>query len=398
MDGQGVAIDWEASSTSSWLTVTPSGVAGEEITITANPAGLSENSLSEAVVTVISPLSDVSNIAEIHVELWNSDEATSEKTINIETNSIGPKVSIATDPIRPYVYTVTSEPPDISIPARTVLYAHNAYTGEENVTPISSQIFNSPTVLISDDGRFMYIVPGSFNGSAGQFERYDLPVLGPPTRFNLPAGSIGGDVDFTRVNGVPYLITGAGGVIDADNGAVLSSLPSLNGGSISASQNGIACLRNLRGNNTAILDCFDLLGTGLANTDIAARARNRNMNFLDPAAIAISSNGMIVYTSLNGQLRALATDESGAEIFTTEAASLIEISANGTILADGFTDDQTMTTIRALNQNGTLSGSAPLGIGFPLDFAVTSDGERLALLETDMATGEDIMLRLINTP
>jgi hypothetical protein len=398
-DSQGVPIDWAARTSASWLSVTPSGTAGDALIITADPAGLAENSISEAVVMVTSPLSDISNEVSIYVGLWNSDETTEEKVINIDSDQVGPLVSIAADPVRPYVYVTKSEASDVDRPARTDLYVYNSHTGEEIVSPISSQVFVSPIPVPSDDGRFLYIFPSSSDGRDGQIERYDLHALGAPTRFNVPGESLGGDVDFTRVNGVPYLITGAGGVINAETGAVLSTLRQVNGGSISASQNGRFCLRNFRLNEPTKPDCFALFGTGASGTNIAAQPLIRNQASFDPSELAISSDGNTVYVQLDDQLTAFSVEDTTESLFAIDGATNIVLSREGTILAYKFSDDFTAININAYNPDGSFIGSVPANNDPTLmEFAVSSDGKRIAILETDINTGEDILLRLIDGP
>jgi len=398
-DSQGTLIDWTASTTASWLNVSESGAAGEPLIIKADPSGLSNNSLSEAIVKVTSPLSEISNEVSIYVGLWNSSEATDENVINIDSDQVGPFLAMATDPVRPYVYVVKSEASASNKSARTDLYVYNSHTGEEITPPISSQVFLSPVVIPSDDGRFLYVIPSSSDGRDGGFERYDLPTLGSPTRFDLPASVMGGSIDFTRVNGVPYLITGKGGVIDAETGTVLSSLPQVRGGSLAASQNGRICLRSFSNNDSAKLACFALFGTGNSDDNIAAISLTQNQASFDTNGFEISLDGNIVYIILNDQLSAFSTEDITKELFSIDGAFQVIRSRIGTILTSTFTEDNTALQIRAFSEDGDFLGSAPASLDPTFfEFTVSSDGKRVALFETDISNGEDIVLRLIDAP
>ena len=61
---------WNASSDTPWLTVTPAGLTGGEVQLTANPAGLAVGQLHRANVTVSSPDDYIANQQVIRVALW----------------------------------------------------------------------------------------------------------------------------------------------------------------------------------------------------------------------------------------------------------------------------------------------------------------------------------------
>jgi len=55
--------------------------------------------------------------------------------------------------------------------------------------------------------------------------------------------------------------------------------------------------------------------------------------------------------------------------------------------------------IRAFSEDGDFLGSAPASLDPTFfEFTVSSDGKRVALFETDISNGEDIVLRLIDAP
>lgn len=91
------ATPWTASSDRSWLSVTPAGVAGNLLTVNANPAALPDNQLSYATVTI----SGGANVTPdtVRVALWKSSTGLQSK---LSVNQA--YTDLLADPLRPYVY------------------------------------------------------------------------------------------------------------------------------------------------------------------------------------------------------------------------------------------------------------------------------------------------------
>jgi len=102
---------------------------------------------------------------------------------------------------------------------------------------------------------------------------------------------------------------------------------------------------------------------------------------------------------LNDQLSAFSTEDITKELFSIDGAFQVIRSRIGTILTSTFTEDNTALQIRAFSEDGDFLGSAPASLDPTFfEFTVSSDGKRVALFETDISNGEDIVLRLIDAP
>ncbi len=113
-------VAWTASSDQSWLTVTPSGVTGGDLVLTANAAGHPVDQLSVARVTLSSASPGIERSESIRVGLWvgSVDPANADAPL-----SIGPS-AIAVNPVEPYAYALRG----------SVIHVFNVYTGTEITT------------------------------------------------------------------------------------------------------------------------------------------------------------------------------------------------------------------------------------------------------------------------
>jgi hypothetical protein len=144
-DNFGGALNWAASSDQSWLAVTSSGSTGvgADLTLSADPASLPNNSLSYATVFV-TPVTPGVEGASIRVAVWKDDAAV----------TVGSKVIIPAD----YKYVVADT-------LRPFVYAHNggsgidvynAYTAQKLATiPVGGAL---SAMAVSPKGDRLYVI------------------------------------------------------------------------------------------------------------------------------------------------------------------------------------------------------------------------------------------------
>lgn len=397
-DGLGQDVPWQAVSNASWLIVPASGAAGESLTITGDPIALADNSLSEGTVTVKSTLAGITNESIIHVGLWNSSEAPTDVVIPLGENFDTRFNFVVADPIRPYVYVLVGGDLRNGNNSAATVNVYNVYTGEQIGNGFTTQILGSSEILVSDDGQFLYVFPPQVS-STRIFERHSLPNFGTSTIFDLP-DNFGGGTSYTRVNNIPYIISGRGNVVDPLTGAVLSSLSAFTGFDISSSQNGVGCLTNRFETPPSQVDCFDFLGTGIAGDDIAANRRNSNPIATDVGDLMTSLDGSTVYVLDAGSALALATDDSQTQFFGISNVESLSLAGNGTILTSGPAENFIDAILETHTPEGVLTGSRTIGANiFPPIVFLSSDAQRTILIESDVAEdGEILSLRLVDTP
>lgn len=385
-DGFGADVPWQATSNASWLTVTPSGAAGTPLTLTADPAGLDDNNLSEATITLTSPLSDITNEVLISVGLWNSAVPTEDVSIDIGPDGFGAPDVILEDPVRPYVYALVHDGFSTGINITSTLSAYNVYTGERVSGPITTQVPGPGKLIVSDDGSSLYAFPASFDGQDAEFEQFNPTDLTSSGLIDLPAEFLLGGAEFTRINGVPYIISGSGGVFDIETGSLLSNVDGLDGFDIFTSRNNsVACIPTVLGQASTRLDCYNLLGTGIAGMDIAANRRNVMPIDINPEILGISPDGFAVYIREQSIISAVATDNSPSQFFSLDDSDSLFVSQTGLLGTTGIGDPElAQSIVNTYESDGTFIGTTDGADGIigANQFAVFSGDEtRIILLE-----------------
>lgn len=146
-DNFGRASAWTATADQPWLTVTPSGLAGGELTLSANPASLPASSTTIATVTVRSALTGVA-AATLKVGLWKSASRPTVTTTQANVTY----VQMVADKIRPLVY-VHSGGSSIDV--------YNPYTATK-VATISGVGNALGAMSVGTNGQFLYVVDNGF--------------------------------------------------------------------------------------------------------------------------------------------------------------------------------------------------------------------------------------------
>ncbi|WP_377158990.1 BACON domain-containing protein [Roseateles sp. UC29_93] len=133
----GAAVPWSASSDTAWLAV---ATAGNQLTVTANPATLPDDAISYATVTLTTSDADVEP-SKIRVALWKGTTGAVARTINTAYQRV------VADTIRPWVYASA---------LGASIDVVNAHTGaiETTVTLPGTQL---DAMAVSPDGGLLYL-------------------------------------------------------------------------------------------------------------------------------------------------------------------------------------------------------------------------------------------------
>lgn len=212
-DNMNLPTPWTASSDQPWLTVTPSGNAGQTLTITANPAGLSADVVRTATVTLRSTDATVAPPEKIRVGLWVGS-GNPGSIVTLPRNVVD---HFVIDPIRPLMYTTVDGNKDLVV--------YNLYTGKEVSRlngvlggVVSGLPLGNPAGAVTPDGSRLYL----YNGPGVAV----VVDLDPLTRVGTVPASLDADSVVVRPNGKPMLL-GGGQVWDVSSGAFLGvGLPS----------------------------------------------------------------------------------------------------------------------------------------------------------------------------
>ncbi|HJU07967.1 MAG TPA: hypothetical protein VJ727_05745 [Rhodanobacteraceae bacterium] len=194
---------WIASSTATWLSVTRTGKTGQQLQLTADPTGLTSDTLYTATVTLRgTPGSSVTGSIPIRVALWIGSSDPGNQVIDHGA------VSMSANPVEPWVY--------VSDGSSTV-DVFNVYSGQLlrsfRVAPSigALQISSDGTELFALDKANYRIV--GVNAKSGRIlKSYRL------------AGPVSSDFSFTyaRPAGVPTLFAPGQAAIDVATGNPVS--------------------------------------------------------------------------------------------------------------------------------------------------------------------------------
>jgi hypothetical protein len=199
LDDHGIATPWSASSNQGWLTVTPSGMTGGDLVLTAQPTGLALDTLYYATVTLSSSDPTVQSAEPVRVGLWVGS------TTPAASNKIStPYLKVIADPIRPYAYAHNGG---------TDLTVYNIYTATvvKTLSAVAPQLSN---MAVSSDGSRLFVVDAT-NFRVVPID-LDAGTAGAPWLLN---DSVPANLAYTRTLGRKLLLGGNGKVFDAQSGA-----------------------------------------------------------------------------------------------------------------------------------------------------------------------------------
>jgi BACON domain-containing protein len=378
-DNLGLAAPWTASPDQTWLTVTPNGTADSDLVLTADPTGLAPDTLSLATVTITSSDASVKNTETVRVGLWVGS-TDPDPTTTITGLALA---EIAADPIRPYAYVAVGK--DIHI---INVYNGSSLASISNVTPV-----RVGAMTVSHDGSTLYAV----DPISDCIYPVNLDTYALGTQFETCSLSTPQTLEYTRVNGQPLVLSGAGLLFNAVTGRQFHGLTLPGFGAAATSRSGSrACTVDI-GNSSYMLACATLDFTSLNGGQLLipsfVRATGSGVNGAD---VAVSPDGAIAYVAAGaGGLPpelAVYTTQNVTRIggFPIEGrGNGVEIAADGRIFAASTNISVSQTAdVRVFDAAGNLLTSrlvAPVGPAVILDrqIKVSGDGFRLIAITGD---------------
>lgn len=136
-----IDVPWSATSDASWLNVTATGNTGGSVVLTANPAGLQQDTVHLATVTIVSSDPEIGNQESIRVAFWAGSTDPQELTISgVHRNPVA-------NPVEPWVY--------VNDGANTI-EIYNVYTGAL-VDTWSTTLVGAGVMTISRDGTLLLV-------------------------------------------------------------------------------------------------------------------------------------------------------------------------------------------------------------------------------------------------
>lgn len=192
-------VPWQATSDEPWLTVTPSGVTGGALTLTAAPSGLPTDSTQFATVTVRSSDTSVENTETIRVGLYVASAAPVDLSLSV------PTLTLAASPVEPIVFVANGG---------TDVTGYNVYTGVADRTFAGVATEAGPMVM-SGDGQYLFVYDWS-NQQVSQLDaatgalvhQYSSTTLSP----------YGGGMAYVRPDGHAMIITPSSRAYDVATG------------------------------------------------------------------------------------------------------------------------------------------------------------------------------------
>ena len=248
-DVSGAGAPWLAASDQPWLAVTPTGTAGGDLVLTADPTGLATDALYEANVIVASADGAVENVETVRIGLWVGGTAPVTQIIDLSL------VEVAADPVRPLVY-VHGGGGTIGI--------YNVYTGasEGSITGLPSSLGG---MAVASDGSTLWVA----DRTAYQVVPVRLSDRTVGTPWSLATLNTYPRLAYARTDGFPLLVATDGAVHAADDGRVLASFGSFIDSSLVAatSRDGhTACIQSCGSLRYTVLDGGTVAMTPLAGT------------------------------------------------------------------------------------------------------------------------------------
>ncbi|MFT6909185.1 MAG: hypothetical protein ACJAS1_005897 [Oleiphilaceae bacterium] len=192
------STNWTATTTSSWLTVSPSGTTAEKLTISADPKGLAVDTLHTATITVSSSDVGIEHSQTINVGFWvGSSDPLASAAIRASYSNV------SSDPVRPYIYLNAGES-DIDV--------YNVYN-QTLVTTITSVGASLAAMEVSADGKYLYVADTYDNS----ITIIDLDNTNNRSSW-LSSEPLETGFTLSNTNGKELLISGYGNLYDAQTG------------------------------------------------------------------------------------------------------------------------------------------------------------------------------------
>jgi hypothetical protein len=204
-------VPWTATDDQPWLTVTPSGVTGGTLTLTADPNLVpSMNESHIAMVTLASTDPTIERTEKVRVGIW---VGSSDPLVHTTTPALPGQGSraLVVNPVEPFVYTVSFSG---TLPFDSdAIRVFNAYTGAQVGAAIDLPGTEISSLGVSSDGRLLFALDHTsetvfvINAATG------APITTYDSSFSTgaPHGFLS-----VRPNGHPVIWTPAGDVFDSE--------------------------------------------------------------------------------------------------------------------------------------------------------------------------------------
>jgi hypothetical protein len=371
-DTLGAGAPWSATSSQTWLAVTPGGTADGDLVLTADPTGLATDALYEADVTVASADASVENVETVRVGLWVGGTAPTTQTVSVALTEV------IADPVRPRVYAHGSGG-GISV--------YNAYTGasEGTITGLPATI---GAMAIASDGRTLWVV------DEATFRVYPVRL----SDWSVGAGWLlasGANpkprLAYARTDGFPLLIGTDGAIHAAGSGSVLTMFAA-----VGVYSSDLLVTASRDGHTFCFPSCesvrYSVLGGGSVTTaSLAAGGGSRDVALVADGSVVLGASGS-PYTCQGWNTA------SGAQLLDLAADAYpnnVEVGSDGRLYCAAFSwygskdvwvYDPSSAPIGSLR----VAGYAKAILDHEL--VVSGDGRRLAVLTDDPA------LVLVSTP
>lgn len=277
-DNFGGSIPWTAVSDSSWLQLTPTGTTPSAmLTLTANPAGLPDKTISYANVTISTGVVGIAP-AVVRVGLWKDSSQASASTFFPTSYK-----NIAADTIRPYVYASNGG---------TTIDIYNAHTASlvRTLTGVGSAV---GAMSVSPDGSTLYAI----DTALGKISIIDLTTMTSRSPWTLSLAAYSNtSVLAARPNGQEVVLVGNGTAYS--NGASLGNTGI--GGSMAVTSDASGVYTQNQGLSPASVAAFDLDYSAISGGTlmVTPRASGWNINGSSNGAdVAVSPDGTRLYTA-----------------------------------------------------------------------------------------------------
>lgn len=388
--------NWAASSNQAWLTVTPTGITGDALTMTADPNLIELDSFSRATILVSSSDPAITDDVEIQVGFWRGS---ADPTSIIE--EIPEAYTLAIDPVRPFAYVAFDED-SFGIDR---IDTYNIYTGLKTDTVINPMI-NPGKMTVSDNGAFLYVTDGNGGADSTIVERIDLSTGLSLNQWPLPAAdtferNTQNEIHFARVEGIPAVYSAVGAVLHAETGVVLGQYSG--SGIFTVSQNGrTICFDTTSVSpNSSTCTTLDVNGLSTGNISITPnRTTESPFNTLNFGTdIDLSPDGETVYIADQFDFKRANVDDF---IYLAGGFNIdpfvqdVEVAQNGEIFILYENFDRGINAIRRFTPDGATIATnfTTEGIIFQDTLVISGDGSRTAVTTFDSDNTEDNFWRL----
>lgn len=195
-------VPWQATSDQTWLTVTPSGVTGGAITLTASPSGLSTDTTHFATVTVTSSDASVENQETIRVGFYLNSTAPS------ALSQLVAEGFVATSPVEPIAFLSDGG---------TDVTGYNVYTGAIDRT-FAGVVADAGKMVISEDGRYLFVYDPT-NQQVTELDATNGSVIHQYSSSPSTSVTAEGAMAYMRPDGYAMLVTPSSRAYDLGTGA-----------------------------------------------------------------------------------------------------------------------------------------------------------------------------------